>query len=181
MAAAKVEALVWEGVTSLLKNPEQLRADLDTMIEQERRGTLRGDPDREARMWADKLVEVDRKRTRYQEMAASELITFDELKIRLLGLDETRQSAERELAIIGTHGERVAELEADRDALLASLMDIAPIALDSLTPEERRRFYKLLGLRVIAYPDGQLEVEFGDGLNVRDRETAQARCSASAG
>ena len=179
LAAARVETLVWDGVTTLLKNPEQLSADLDTMIEQERRGALRGDPDREARMWTDKLIEVERKRARYQEMAAADLISFDELRTRLLELDETRESAERELAIIGTHKERVAELEADRDALLASLMDIAPIALDSLTPEERRRFYKLLGLRVIAYPNGQLEVEFGDGLSVRDRETAQAPCSGS--
>ena len=179
LAAAKVETLVWDGVTTLLKNPEQLGADLDTMIEQERRGALHGNPDREARMWTDKLIEVERKRARYQEMAAADLISFDELRTRLLELDETRESAERELAIIGTHKERVAELEADRDALLGSLMDIAPIALDSLTPEERRRFHKLLGLRVIAYPDGQLEVEFGDGLSVRDRETAQAPCSGS--
>jgi hypothetical protein len=111
-------------------------------------------------------------------MAASELITFDELRARLFDLDDTRQSAERELAIIGTHKERVAALEADRDDLLASLMDIAPIALESLTPDERRRFYKLLGLRVSAYPDHSLEVEFGDGLVIRERETAQARCSA---
>jgi chromosome segregation ATPase len=172
--------LVWEGVTKLLKDPEQLRADLDTMIEQERRDALRGDPDQEAKVWADKLVEVDRKRARYQDMAASDLITFDELKVRLLELDETRKTAERELEIIRDHKERLAELEADRDALLASLIDVAPMALDSLTPEERRRFYRLLGLRVIAYPDRLLEVEFGDGLNIRERETASGRCSASA-
>jgi hypothetical protein len=75
----------------------------------------------------------------------------------------------------------LAELQADRDALLASLMDIAPIALDSLTPEERHRFYKMLDLRVIAYPDRALEVEFGDGLNVREREAAQGRCSGRGG
>jgi site-specific DNA recombinase len=101
LVAAKVEALVWEGVTKLLKDPEQLRADLDTMIEQKRRGSLHGDPDQEAKLWADKLVEVERKRARYQEMAASELITFDELRARLLELDETRETAERELEIIG--------------------------------------------------------------------------------
>ena len=49
-----------------------------------------------------------------------------------------------------TAGYSLAELEADRDALLASLMDITPIALDSLTPEERHRFYRMLDLRVIA-------------------------------
>jgi small-conductance mechanosensitive channel len=128
LAAARVEALVWEGVTRLLKNPEQLRADLDTMIEQERRGAVRGAPDREAKLWAEELVEVERKWARYQQMAASELITFDELRARLLELDETRKTAQSELAIIGSHRERLAELEADRDALLASLMDIAPMA-----------------------------------------------------
>jgi hypothetical protein len=59
------------------------------MIEQERSSALRGDPDQEAKLWADKLVEVQSKRTRYQEMAASELITFDELRAKLLELDET--------------------------------------------------------------------------------------------
>jgi hypothetical protein len=73
------------------------------MIEQERRSALRGDPDREAKLWADKLGEVERRRARYQEMAASELITFDELRTRLLELDEARQIAERELEIIETY------------------------------------------------------------------------------
>ena len=177
LAATRVEALVWEGVTKLLKDPDQLRADLDAMIERERRDALRGDPDQAAKLWANKLAEVERKRARYQDMAASDLITFDELRARLLELDETRETAERELEIIGNHKERLAELKADRDALLTSLMDLAPMALDSLTPEERRRFYKLLGLSVIAYPDRSLEVEFGDGLSIRERETAQGRCS----
>jgi hypothetical protein len=55
------------------------------------------------------------------------------------------------------------------------------MALDSLSQEERRRFYKLLGLSVIAYPDRSLEVEFGDDLSIRERETAQGRCSGRAG
>ena len=181
LAATKVETLVWEGVTGLLKNPERLRADLDAVIEQERGGALRGDPGQQARLWADKLVEVERKRARYQEMAASELITFDELRTRLLELEETHKTAEHELKTIRNHRERLAELEADRDALLASLMTIAPMALDSLTPEERRRFYKMLALRVTAYPDSSLEVEFGDGLSVRETETVQGRYSGSAG
>ena len=151
------------------------------MIEQERKDALRGDPDQEAKLWAGKLVEVERKRARYQDMAASELITFDELRARLLELDETRETAERELEIIGNHKERLAELEADRDALLASLMEIAPMALESLKPEERRHFYRMLGLRVIAYPDRELEVEFGDGLSICERETAQGRCSGRGG
>jgi hypothetical protein len=35
---------------------------------------------------------------------------------------------------------------------------VAPEALDSLTPEERRQVYKMLQVRVTAYPGAQLEV-----------------------
>ena len=44
------------------------------------------------------------------------------------------------------HRERVVELEADRDALLDSLVGIAPDALDSLAPDERHHVYKALKL-----------------------------------
>jgi hypothetical protein len=35
---------------------------------------------------------------------------------------------------------------------------MAPEALDTLTPEERRQVYKMLKVRVTAYPDARLEV-----------------------
>ncbi len=66
------------------------------MIELEREG-LRGDPDRETKAWIEKLTEVSRMRGSYQEMAAKGLITFEELEEKLLGLEETRKTAEREL------------------------------------------------------------------------------------
>ncbi len=40
-----------------MKSPKQLREDLERMIELERKGT-RGDPEREARMWFEKLAEA---------------------------------------------------------------------------------------------------------------------------
>ena len=78
------------------------------------------------------------------------------------------------------HEERVAELEKNRDALLSSMMSMAPEALDALTPEERHQAYKMLKLRVAVYPDGSLEVSgaFGEVPNVCTRETVQERCSA---
>jgi hypothetical protein len=47
--ADRLEPMVWDYVSGVMKNPENLRADLDRMIELERRGT-RGDPDKEARL-----------------------------------------------------------------------------------------------------------------------------------
>ncbi len=73
--ADNVESQVWELVSDLMKDPEQLRDDLERMIEQERKG-LHGDPDREAKVWAEKLTTADRKRSRYQDMAAQGLITL---------------------------------------------------------------------------------------------------------
>jgi DNA repair ATPase RecN len=169
---------VWKAVSELLKHPEQLRADLDAMIELER-SSMRSDPDREAKLWADKLLEVDRKRTRYQEMASDDLISFDELRSRLSELDSTRATAEKELEALRNYEERLAGLEKNRDALLASLMTMVPEALSTLTSEERRQVYKMLNLQVYTYLDGSLEITgaFGEDLSVCEKETVSGLCS----
>jgi hypothetical protein len=43
---------------------------------------------------------VSRKRVRYQEMAAEDLIGFDELRARIAELEETRRTADRELSTL---------------------------------------------------------------------------------
>ena len=129
---------VWEEIRGHLENPEQLRADLDRAIELER-SVVHGDPGREMKLWTEKLSEVGHKRTKYQEMAASALITLDELRSRLSELEETRRTAESELAALRNHQEHVRQMEQDRDALLESHMRIAPEALESLAPKERRQ------------------------------------------
>ena len=52
------------------------------------------------------------------------------------------------------------QLEAGRDALLDSLQAQAPEALDSLTPEQRHQWYKLLKLRVDVFADGSVEISW---------------------
>jgi hypothetical protein len=49
----------------------------------------------EARASADKLVELERKRDRYQEMFAAEVMTLDELKAKLEVLKEACKTAKR--------------------------------------------------------------------------------------
>jgi hypothetical protein len=65
-----------------------------------------------------------------------------------LELEEARKSAQRELEGIKHHQERIEELERDKEALLDHYEGVAPGALDSLTSEERYRFYKLVQLQV---------------------------------
>jgi hypothetical protein len=50
--------------------------------------------------------------------------------------------------------ERVRELEADRDALIASYAEVVPEALDGLTGEDQSRVYRMLKLEVRAQPGG---------------------------
>ena len=97
--ADRLEPMVWDYVSGVMKYPEQLRNDLDRMIELEGNGT-RGNPGTEARIWTDRLAETDRKLAKYQEAFAADAMTLPELKAYLAELDETRKAAERELAAL---------------------------------------------------------------------------------
>jgi hypothetical protein len=90
-------------------------------------------------------------------MAAEGLIEGDELRAKLAALEETRQAARRGLAILEGRRACVAQMERDKDALLEQYENVAPDALDTLTPEERQEFYKTLKLRVTVGVDGTLE------------------------
>lgn len=156
--AEKIEARVWEYVRGLLEDPEELRADLERMIELEREGGWE-EPEREARMWQSKLTEVNRQRSRAQDMAIQGLLDYDELQTKLASLEETREAATYKLAILKDRREHIAQLERDREAVLEHYASIAPEALDALAPEERRQLYRTLRLKPVQYPDGMVEVE----------------------
>jgi DNA repair exonuclease SbcCD ATPase subunit len=156
MNAQKTQAAVWDAVTALLTDPESLKSDLEAMIEREKE--TRVDPEREARAWAATLAEAEHKREKYQEMYAADAMTLEELRSRLETLEETRESARRELAELASWHERLQALERDKEPLLQSYTTRAPEALDSLGPEERRTVYSMLGLRVDAPPDKSLRV-----------------------
>ncbi len=151
--AHKVETAVWEFVSGVMKNPERIRVGMNALIEQRRHG-MHGDPEREAKAWLEKITEVDGKRARYQDMAAEGLITFDELRAKLEGLAETRETAERELEALRDRQEEAEQLERDRDALLASWTDAAPEDLDALTSEQRNELYHRLHLEITPREDG---------------------------
>jgi hypothetical protein len=176
--ADRLEPMVCNYVSGVMKNPEQLRSDLDRMIEFERKGT-RGDPSNEARIWVEKLAEVDRKRTKYQEAFAADAVTLPELKAYLSRLDEIRKTAEHELVALRSREEYARVLEAGRDALLDSLQAQAPEALDSLTPEQRHQWYKLLKLKVAVFADGRVEISWAGSASreaVCETETLSPYC-----
>ena len=79
------------------------------------------------------------------------------MRVKVAGLDDEREAAERELGKLRERHLQIEELKHDRDALLRELEGNAPEKLESLSPEERNRFYKILRFTVIAHPDGPLE------------------------
>jgi hypothetical protein len=81
-------------------------------------------------------------------------MTLEELASKLSKLEETRRVAEAELEALEAREERVRELEADRDALLASYAEVVPEALGGLSGEERMRVYEMLQVEVRPDPEG---------------------------
>jgi hypothetical protein len=95
----------------------------------------------------------------------TDIVALDEL-------EETRQTAERELAALQSRREALEQLELDKEALLEHYARIAPEALDSLALEERHRLYKMLRLEVAVRPDSSLEIRgvFRGGASLSDSE-----------
>jgi site-specific DNA recombinase len=155
--AGEAERAVWSFVSNLLLNPDALREGLDEMMRREL-ATKHVNPEEEAAVWLNRLVEADSRRANFQDMAAAGLITFDELGAKLNALEETRKTARKELAAIKGRTERLRAIERDRAALLEGYAGLMPEALEDLDSEERHRIYNMLRLRVSAFPDGTLEV-----------------------
>jgi site-specific DNA recombinase len=155
--AEELEETVWQEVRGLLRDPDRLRAGIDTVIKI-RRSALRGDPEREAKTWLGKLAEVDQERRGYLRLAAKGHMSDEELDEALAELEETRQTAERELAAIRDRREEIEELERARDTLLESYEALACEELDDLTPEEHHDFYLTLRIIARAQSDGSVEV-----------------------
>jgi hypothetical protein len=67
---------------------------------------MRGDPEREAKAWLERLAEVDQERRGYLRLAATGHMSEAELEVAIAELEETRQTAERELDAVGVGGRR---------------------------------------------------------------------------
>ncbi len=151
--AQKAEEAMWEFVSRVLKDPDRILAGMDVLIEQ-KRAELRGDPEREAKAWLERLAAVDQERRGYLKLAATGRMSEEELDEALADLEETRRTAARALEAIGGRREEIEELERDRDALKASWAAAVPSDLDRLTPEGRNTLYLKLRLEMRPTEDG---------------------------
>jgi hypothetical protein len=157
LRAGKLEADVWQVVRDGLTDPDQLKADLDRMIELER-SVVCGDPAHEAKHWLERLSGAEEERRGFLRLAARGRITDEELDEELVALEQTCQAAKRELAALQNRKERIEALERDRDAVLEDYAGRTPDALEALTSEERHQLYKMLKLSVKIHPGCNVEI-----------------------
>jgi site-specific DNA recombinase len=153
LRAEEAEAAIWEFVSRLLKDPETIRVGMERLIEQER-SAYRGDPEQVTKAWADKVAECTQLRAAYQDQQAAGLMTLEELGAKLTQLEAVRRHAEGEIATLKGFQSRVEKLEEDRDALIESMSEMVPEALDDLTGEERNKVYRMLRLEVTPIAEG---------------------------
>ena len=96
-------------------------------------------------------------------MVAEELITFEELRERLEGLEEAKKMAQGELESISLHRQRLEELECSADGLVRQYAAVVPESLDAIAPEEKHQIYKTLRMKVLVNMEGTVAVETVSG------------------
>ena len=97
-------------------------------------------------------------------MPTPSAINLEDLKTRTAEVEAARRLARTELADAEARSERLRALATDAEAVVALYSRIVPESLDTITPEERNRLYRMLRLGVEVHPDGTLEV--GEGIRV---------------
>jgi site-specific DNA recombinase len=153
LAAIDAESTVWSFISDLLQDPKKISAGMETLIEQER-ATGPQDTAKEAKVWKEKIAACVHKRSAYQDQQAVGLMTLEELGSKLQELDDARRLAQAELEALMRRQEHIKQLEEDREALLESMAEIVPDALEGLTPEERNKIYRMLRLEVTPLEKG---------------------------
>ena len=160
LRAEGVEGMVWEAVERGLSEPQALSRQYDRLLERMREG-MRRDPDREMAAYANRLADVERRRAAFQDMAAEGLISFGELRAKLAGLDEVRGAAEAEVEKLRGARERLEFMEQERDYVLGELARVSNGAGEDMTPDDKARQYRGMGLKALADREGNVELTGG--------------------
>jgi site-specific DNA recombinase len=159
--ARKIEAEVWEAVKTVLLDPERLERGLDAYLEAEKEKDG-GDPEKEARVFTNRIAEVDRKRAAYQDLVAGGLMEREELRAKLDALSHQKAAAEEGLNSLEERRHKVRELQMSREKILANYRVAVPEALEEAEGKQRRTVYNTLGVTVWAAKakEDPIKIEF---------------------
>jgi hypothetical protein len=147
--ARKIEVEVWEAVKAVLLDPEHLERGLNAYLEAETKRDG-GYPEKEPRVFTNKIAEVDWKRAAYQDLVADGLMEKEELRATLDALSRQKTAAGEGLKSLEERRHKFRELQLSREKILAHYRDIVPEALEETDGKQRRTVYNTLGVTVWA-------------------------------
>jgi hypothetical protein len=169
--AEEPEALVWQFVSGILKDPAKLRRGIDKMLD-EMKTLVSRSPGEDEESWLKKLAELESREERLLDLYLEGKLEVSRYESRVSQLKQSRKTIEEELGRIRDRTAHIERVEQDRDALLSYYSQLAVERLDELEPEERNRIYRMLGLTVLAHEDNKLEAKWAfDEALCRDNVT----------
>jgi DNA invertase Pin-like site-specific DNA recombinase len=172
--ADALEREAWKAISSALRRPARLRAGLNKMIESERRN-LATRPEKEIAHWSTQIEKAQIKRSRYQDQEAENLMTRDELRVKLAELDQGVRMAEAEIQKLWRREEDIRALESSGEELLERYAELVPRELEELSPMKKRHIYQLLRVEVWVPKEGEIRLKLPfllDGAEFCREETA---------
>jgi site-specific DNA recombinase len=172
--ADALEREAWKAISSALRRPARLRAGLNKMIESERRN-LATRPEKEIAHWSTQIEKAQIKRSRYQDQEAENLMTRDELRVKLAELDQGVRMAEAEIQKLWRREEDIRALESSGEELLERYAELVPKELEELSPMKKRHIYQLLRVEVWVPKEGEIRLKLPfllDGAEFCREETA---------
>jgi hypothetical protein len=98
----------------------------------------------------NRMAEVDRKRTAYQDLVADGLMDKEELRARLEALSRQKEAAEEGLKTLEERRRKIRELHLSREKILTRYRDTVPEVLEVADGKQRRAVYNTLGVTVWA-------------------------------
>jgi site-specific DNA recombinase len=157
--ADALEQEVFEWVVLIVSHPTRLERELDKEIERIRRSEGSGDPEREAQGWLRQIEDLEQRKARAQDLAIEGLLDHATLRQKLSELDRQKETAQAGLAACRDRRGRIEDLQALKRELMVRFMFEGPELMSHWSPEQRNEIYRRLGIKVLALPDGGVEIE----------------------
>jgi site-specific DNA recombinase len=140
-------------VSTILRDPDRIRRDLDEAIERARKDLRNSDATRKA--LADQIQECEHKRARLIDLAQDGLISKGDLAQRLEAIDADRGVAEGEMKKLEDGERHIEALTMRRKVILEAYSQKILLGVWTMPPEIRRGIYDLLGLKATASPSDE--------------------------
>jgi site-specific DNA recombinase len=156
--ADALEQEAWKVVSSALRHPARLRAGLKKMIESER-WTLATRPEKQIARWSEQIEKAQKKRSGYQDQQAEGLMTRDELRAKLVDLDEGVRIAKAEIEKLWRQEEHIRALEKSSEELLERYAKLVPGELEKLSPTERQYVFRIMQVEIWVPKEGDIKIK----------------------